>query len=703
MIGGILRHALGAASGLDYAAITEAEWNTALETGFASKGLFSLVCETLVALRAEVPSAWQRRVRVQAELAPHRRRVVRELLDDAAAMLAANELPVVLLDGHGLARLALGEPGWPIPEEIDLLVDPEDIEPVGEALRTFGFARVGEMVRGDHLVLAHPAHGWVTFRIGSTTRFTEPNRLRVQRIRRLAIRPRGLPGCLRIASPEHELIEQCLGVAIEPAPGATREPEWRALYRASWCASHLEIDRDDLLVEARGSDASVEVAAALQLCREALGFDLPHSIADALGLDGANTAPEGAGPGIASPNPAPGERYVDPDALLHPQAASGIAIRTIDSDRARVTTDSRAVELNATSASILRLCDGRHSTQSIAAATACGLDQAPGDTSDRVRQTIDLLTRQGILRRAGSPLRENRKPTPIVVIDGRWTGKPGNIYCESRYVTWDRIRQAPESSPAPDVLFFTQFDLQESDRFAARRKVAWMREPRPIAWWTYDEIEQRIDHFDAVLTYDRALIEAYPDKCVYCPSGGCHIHPTDFRIHEKHKLVSFIASSKRWRAPGHLARHEFWELVQPGRPALTAQMLNRQQVDLYGPLVGNRVADKLDSLADYRFQIAIENIISDTYFTEKLIDCFLTGTIPIYRGSRRVADFFDAEGILFYASSEELFSILGDLTPEDYERRLPSVHRNFELAQRYTHAVDWAYQHTRLLRPDDTA
>jgi hypothetical protein len=38
--------------------------------------------------------------------------------------------------------------------------------------------------------------------------------------------------------------------------------------------------------------------------------------------------------------------------------------------------------------------------------------------------------------------------------------------------------------------------------------------------------------------------------------------------------------------------------------------------------------------------------------------------------------------------------VLRNLTADDYECRLPHVRRNFELAQRYTHAVDWAYLHT---------
>ena len=63
-------------------------------------------------------------------------------------------------------------------------------------------------------------------------------------------------------------------------------------------------------------------------------------------------------------------------------------------------------------------------------------------------------------------------------------------------------------------------------------------------------------------------------------------------------------------------------------------------------------------------------------------------------GREGAADFFDPGGIIFYSSTEELLEILRSLRPEDYQCRLPHVRRNFVLAQRYTHAVDWVYEHT---------
>ncbi|MDB2522374.1 glycosyltransferase family 10 [Planktomarina temperata] len=50
--------------------------------------------------------------------------------------------------------------------------------------------------------------------------------------------------------------------------------------------------------------------------------------------------------------------------------------------------------------------------------------------------------------------------------------------------------------------------------------------------------------------------------------------------------------------------------------------------------------DKLESLRDYRFHIAIENSSYDGYFTEKITDCFLAGTYPIYYGCKNLDQYF---------------------------------------------------------------
>jgi hypothetical protein len=91
--------------------------------------------------------------------------------------------------------------------------------------------------------------------------------------------------------------------------------------------------------------------------------------------------------------------------------------------------------------------------------------------------------------------------------------------------------------------------------------------------------------------------------------------------------------------------------------------------------------NKIDGLKDYRFSLAIENCRSDYYFTEKLIDCFATGTVPIYWGCPGIGRFFDHSGILSFTTIRQLGKILDQLSDSLYKQLLPAIEKNFVLAQ----------------------
>jgi hypothetical protein len=82
-------------------------------------------------------------------------------------------------------------------------------------------------------------------------------------------------------------------------------------------------------------------------------------------------------------------------------------------------------------------------------------------------------------------------------------------------------------------------------------------------------------------------------------------------------------------------------------------------------------------LKQYMFSIAIENSSYRTYFTEKILDCFATGTIPIYWGSPDIGDHFNSDGIISFHDSfdinmlsEELYYSKIDAVKDNYERSL---------------------------------
>lgn len=138
---------------------------------------------------------------------------------------------------------------------------------------------------------------------------------------------------------------------------------------------------------------------------------------------------------------------------------------------------------------------------------------------------------------------------------------------------------------------------------------------------------------------------------------------------DKRGLCSFIGNTAHTRqTTGYDLRRQVSALVKenPG-------------VDCFGR-DSNPIDDKGEGLRPYAFSIAMENARENYYFSEKLIDCILTGTIPIYWGCPDIGRFFDRRGILTFDSIEELRTILTTLSFDLYRRLRPYAEANYRWA-----------------------
>ena len=98
--------------------------------------------------------------------------------------------------------------------------------------------------------------------------------------------------------------------------------------------------------------------------------------------------------------------------------------------------------------------------------------------------------------------------------------------------------------------------------------------------------------------------------------------------------------------------------------------------------------DKSEALNDYMFSVAVENCSVPNYFTEKIGDCFATGTIPVYVGCSNIGEFFNTDGIIQLTYGVEMES----LTEELYLSKLDAVKDNFERIKKYEIPEDWMYE-----------
>ena len=204
-------------------------------------------------------------------------------------------------------------------------------------------------------------------------------------------------------------------------------------------------------------------------------------------------------------------------------------------------------------------------------------------------------------------------------------------------------------------------------------------EPRAIHPFTYDFVEKNNKLFDYILTFDKHLVDLGKNFIFY-PHGRCWIQHSVPII--KNKMCSIIASKKA-TTTGHRMRHEVARLF-------------KDKVDLYGGAY-KPIKDTDEALAQYMFSVIIENSRQDYYFTEKLIDCFETRTIPIYWGCPSISKFFDINGMIIFNSIEELNDILNNLSIEKYNSMLVAMEHNREKAQKYLIPEDWIYENLPFL------
>ncbi len=209
-------------------------------------------------------------------------------------------------------------------------------------------------------------------------------------------------------------------------------------------------------------------------------------------------------------------------------------------------------------------------------------------------------------------------------------------------------------------------------------KIAWLIEPSEINS-QYNYIESMKNYFDYILTHDYRYVDN--KKILFCPLAGHWIK--DKQIYPKSKLLSIIASKGK-DLIGHKLRHQV--IAYPEY----AKHFDGIFGSAYQP-----IEDKTTGLRDYCFHLVIENVRKDCWFTEKLIDAFVTGCLPIYWGCPSIEKYFDERGMITFEKFEHLdFAFRECLKPSYYQNCLPYIKENFKIAMdEFLTPEDYMFKH----------
>ncbi|MBF0227515.1 MAG: hypothetical protein HQK76_18875 [Desulfobacterales bacterium] len=246
---------------------------------------------------------------------------------------------------------------------------------------------------------------------------------------------------------------------------------------------------------------------------------------------------------------------------------------------------------------------------------------------------------------------------------------------KSKYIVWDRTCK---NKTIPT--FYTHEKIFEV-KTPKELSYALIFKSKAIIPEVYKNIPSVIDKFTKIFTHDQDLLESYPDTCQFIPGGGIWIGGKHglgkVGMFPKNKLIS-IVSSKKTMCPLHVFRLK-----------LATDLLKNPKVHVFGLKEWIAI---YKTLQEYMFSIVIENDISENYFTEKLLNCFAVGTIPIYIGCPNIENFFNPEGIIRINQGTNISELINKLSSKEYYAKGKAVRENMKIALQYESIEDFIYK-----------
>lgn len=243
---------------------------------------------------------------------------------------------------------------------------------------------------------------------------------------------------------------------------------------------------------------------------------------------------------------------------------------------------------------------------------------------------------------------------------------------KSEHIEWDF------GSNSNGTSFYIDGDFRRgiSEKNDGKRKMLWGLESRffngSFHLHIKDNLGEILEVFDTIFTYDHELLGLHP-KFKWVPAMGTWIDSPSER--KKEKLASMISSNKSF-TPQHIFR-------------LNYARQHSARMDIFGGS-GVYLEKKEHGLDPYMFSVAVENDTCDIYFTEKILDCFATCTVPIYKGTQRIGEFFNSDGIIFIQDEE-----FPEISPDVYFSKLNAVKENLDLVKKFNTIEDWMYHNYR--------
>jgi hypothetical protein len=219
-------------------------------------------------------------------------------------------------------------------------------------------------------------------------------------------------------------------------------------------------------------------------------------------------------------------------------------------------------------------------------------------------------------------------------------------------------------------------DIPKSQEDLSPINILVLQEPNEY-FGLHDWAIQNKDLFNIILTWSDKVLNNC-NNALFLPFGHTWFKPDQYeKSHNKLFQISHLCG-KLLKTYGQSLRHEL--LARKNEIKTPTKFFNTYG-DRYN--IEDARKGKEEVFGDSMFGVAIENTSYNGYFTEKILDCFLLKTIPIYWGCSDINKFFNKEGIIKFGNIDEFIYITNNLNEDYYNSKKDIIEENYQKTLQY--------------------
>lgn len=239
---------------------------------------------------------------------------------------------------------------------------------------------------------------------------------------------------------------------------------------------------------------------------------------------------------------------------------------------------------------------------------------------------------------------------------------------------WDDIEFTFDKECDPDFIFVFNYPGSDIDT-KCRKGGKWLFIQEP-PYEKNNYLTDYFQYFDRIYSlFDKKF---HPGMILNQTTLPWHINKsydelkalTKGSIQNKLDRISWVTSNSNMN-PGHEPRLAFLEHLRK----------SGVDFDLFGRGF-TPINDKFEGVYPYKYSLAVENFAGHDYFTEKIIDVFLSWSMPIYFGCRNITEYFPEEAMILVdinKPEEAIERIREAVANKAWERNLDAIEHSRNL------------------------